>query len=48
MGGACSTYVDKKNVHRVLVWKTEGNRLIARPRYRWEYNIKIVIKTGSD
>ena len=44
MGGACSTYGDKRNVQRVLVGKPEGKRLLARPRRRWEYNVKIVIK----
>jgi len=44
IGGACSTYWDKRNVHGILVGKPEGKRLLARPRRRWEYNIKMVIK----
>ena len=28
-------------VHRVLVWKPEGKRPLARPRRRWEDNIKM-------
>jgi hypothetical protein len=44
MGGACSTYGDKRNVRRVFVGKPEGKRLLARPRRRREYNIKMVIK----
>ena len=29
-----------KGVHRVLVKKPEGKRLLGRPRRRWEDNIK--------
>jgi hypothetical protein len=36
------TRVEKNsNVHRTLVGKPEGWRLIGRPRRRWEDNIKI-------
>jgi hypothetical protein len=28
-------------VQRVLVGKSEGKRLLERPRRRWEYNIKM-------
>jgi len=28
-------------VHRVLVGKPEGKRLLGRPRHRWEDNIKM-------
>jgi hypothetical protein len=28
-------------VHRVLVGKSEGKRLLGRPRLRWEDNIKM-------
>jgi hypothetical protein len=28
-------------VHRLLVRKPEGKRLMRRPRRRWEYNIKM-------
>jgi hypothetical protein len=31
----------KRNACRVLVGKPEGKRLLARPRRRWEDNIKI-------
>jgi len=30
-----------RGVHRVLVGKPEGNRPLARPRRRWEDNIKM-------
>jgi hypothetical protein len=30
-----------RGVHRVLVGKPEGKRLLGRPRHRWEDNIKI-------
>ena len=29
-----------RGVHRVLVGKPEGKRLLGRPRLRWEDNIK--------
>jgi len=31
---------DGRGVHRVLVGKPEGKRLLRRPRHRWEDNIK--------
>ena len=30
-----------RGVHRVLVGKPEGKRLLGRPRRRWEYNTKM-------
>jgi len=33
-------YRGEESVYRVLVGKTEGNRPIGRPRYRWEDNIR--------
>ena len=30
-----------RGVHRVLVGKPEGKRLMERPRHRWEDNIKM-------
>ena len=30
-----------RGVHRVLVGKPEGKRLLGRPRHRWEENIKM-------
>ena len=30
-----------RGVHRVLVRKPEGKRLLGRPRHRWEDNIKM-------
>jgi len=41
MGGACSTYGERKGVHRVLVRKSEGKLSRGRPRRRWEDNIKM-------
>jgi len=31
---------ERRGVYRVLVVKPEGNRSLARPGRRWEYNIK--------
>jgi hypothetical protein len=36
MGGACSAYVEGREVCRVLVRKPEGKR----PKRRWDDNIK--------
>jgi hypothetical protein len=41
MGGACSTYGERKGVYRVLVRKNEGNRPLGRPTRRWEDNTKM-------
>jgi hypothetical protein len=41
MGGACSTYGERRGVYRVLVGKTEGKRPLGRPRGRWEDSIKM-------
>ena len=30
-----------RGVHKVLVGKPEGKRLLGRPRHRWEDNIKM-------
>jgi hypothetical protein len=32
---------EKRNVHRLLVGKTEGKRPLGRPRRRWINNIKM-------
>jgi hypothetical protein len=33
-----------RGVYRVLVGRPEGKRLLGRPRYRWEYNIKMDLR----
>jgi hypothetical protein len=40
MGGACSTYGERRGVYRVLVGKLGGKKKLGRPRRRWENNIK--------
>ena len=32
---------EKKSAYSILVGKCEGNRLLGRPRCRWEDNIKM-------
>jgi len=44
MGGACSTYGDRRGAYRVLVVKSEGKRPLGRHRRRWEDNIKIGVQ----
>jgi hypothetical protein len=41
MGRACSAYWDRRGVYRVVVGKPEVRRPLARPRRRWEDNIKM-------
>jgi hypothetical protein len=35
---------ERRVVHRVLVGKPEGKRLMGRPRRRWEDNIKMELQ----
>jgi hypothetical protein len=44
MGGACSTYGEKRGICRVLVGKPEGERPLGRPRRRWEDIIKMYVQ----
>ena len=39
MGGASSTYGERKCIYMVLVGKPERKRPLGRPRCRWEDNI---------
>ena len=32
---------ERRGVYRGLLGKPEGKRPLGRPRYRWEYNIKL-------
>jgi hypothetical protein len=34
---------ERRGVYRISVRKPEGKRLLGRPRYRWEYNIKMYL-----
>jgi hypothetical protein len=43
MDDACSIYGDRRNVCRVLIWKSEGQSLL-RPRCRWEYVLRRIFK----
>ena len=33
-----------RNAYKVFVGKPEGKRPLGRPRYRWEYNIKMDLR----
>jgi hypothetical protein len=35
---------DMRNAYRILVRKPEGDRLLRRPRHRWEDNIRMDLK----
>jgi hypothetical protein len=39
VGWACGTHATVEEVHRVLVGKSEGKRLLGRPRRKWEDGI---------
>jgi hypothetical protein len=41
MGGAGSTYGERRGVYRVLMGKSEGKKPLRIPRRRWEDNIKM-------
>jgi hypothetical protein len=41
MGRTCSTYGEREDSYRALEEKPEGRRPLARPRRRWEDNIKM-------
>jgi hypothetical protein len=43
MSGVCSTNgeEEEKNANRSLMGKPEGKRPLARPRCRWEDNVKM-------
>jgi len=44
MGGACSTYGERRGVYRILVGKLELKKPLERHRRRCEDNIKIHIQ----
>ena len=44
MGGACSTYGERRVLYRVFVRKPEGKRPLGRTRRRWEDNIKMSLQ----
>ena len=35
---------EMRGAYRVLVGNPDGNRLLGRPRHKWEYNIKIYLQ----
>jgi len=41
IGGACSTYGERRGAYRVLVGKLGAERPLRKPRRRWEDNIKM-------
>ena len=43
MGGAFDAAGGDEKLYKVLIRKTEGNRLLGRPRRRWENNVKIYL-----
>jgi hypothetical protein len=44
MGRTCGSHGEERGVHRVLVGKPEGKRLLGRHRRKWEDNIKMDIQ----
>jgi len=41
MGGACSTYGERRGIYKGLVGTPEGERPLGRPRRRWADNNKM-------
>jgi hypothetical protein len=39
--GRVARMEERRDAYRVLVGRTEGKRLLGRPRHRWEDNIKM-------
>jgi hypothetical protein len=33
-----------RNSYNILIWKTEGKRLLGRPRHRWEDSIRMDLR----
>jgi glucose dehydrogenase len=44
MAMACSTNGEKRNAYRILVGKPKRKRPLGIPKYRWESNIKMVVR----
>jgi hypothetical protein len=44
VGGTCSMHGEGMSVYRVLVGRPEGKGPLARPRCRWEDNIKMDLR----
>jgi hypothetical protein len=38
MGGAYSTYGERRGAYRALVWRSEGKRPLGRPENKWVDN----------
>ena len=34
----------KRNSYRILVGESEGQNPLEKPRHRWEYNVKMILK----
>jgi len=41
MGWVCGTYRGRGEVHAAVGLENLTNRLLGRPRYKWEYNITL-------
>jgi hypothetical protein len=47
MGGACSTYGEKRSIYWVLVGNPEGKTPVRSPRLRWEDNINVNLQEAG-
>jgi len=44
IGGACSKYGERVCLYRDMVGKPEGKKPHRRPKLRWKYNIKWILR----
>jgi hypothetical protein len=44
MDGACNTHGEMRNAYKIFVDKSEGKRLLGRPRRRWKDNIRMELR----
>ena len=48
MDMACGTYGGEERCIEVFIWKPEGKGPLGKRRCRWEDNIKIHLKIGTE
>jgi hypothetical protein len=44
LSSSSSSSIEIRNAYNILVGKSEGKRLLGRPRHRWEDNIRMYLR----